>query len=56
MEHPNNNNDDLGDITLHRKRSETFSIDEEQVPNEITNNSRVNETSEYYFEDNSIMF
>ena len=56
VEHQNNNNDDLADITLNRKRSDTFSIDEEQVPNEITNNSRVNDMSEYYFEDNSIMF
>jgi len=61
--YPNNNND-LADISLNRKRSDTLSVDEEKaiVSNELSqsNHSSVIEaeeiSGEYYFEDNSIMF
>jgi len=61
--YPNNNND-LADISLNRKRSDTLSVDEEKaiVSNELSqsNHSSVIEpeeiSGEYYFEDNSMMF
>ena len=61
---PSHNNNDLADISLNRKRSDTLSVDEENavVSNELSQNNRsslveVDEISgEYYFEENSILF